>query len=79
MPIFKNSNFQTNRIVDLKVAVCFRMGGIVSILETMGEEFRKTVKENAAEALQKLAANADIRRQLVCEVSQTISLRVEAR
>merc|ERR1719487_670782 len=24
-------------------------GGIVSILETMGEEFRKTVKENAAE------------------------------
>merc|ERR1719265_520905 len=29
-------------------------GGIVSILETMGEEFRKTVKENAAEERENL-------------------------
>merc|ERR1719265_678294 len=31
-------------------------GGIVSILETMGEEFRKTVKENAAEERENLKA-----------------------
>jgi len=31
-------------------------GGIMSILETMGEEFRKTVKENAAEEREQLKA-----------------------
>merc|ERR1719158_71404 len=31
-------------------------GGIISILETMGEEFRKTVKENAAEERENLKA-----------------------
>merc|ERR1719388_38971 len=35
-------------------------GGIVSILETMGEEFRKTVKENAAEERENLKAYEDL-------------------
>merc|ERR1719271_249504 len=35
-------------------------GGIVSILETMGEEFRKTVKENAAEERGNLKAYEEL-------------------
>merc|ERR1719276_13422 len=35
-------------------------GGIVGILETMGEEFRKTVKENAAEERASLKAYEDM-------------------
>merc|ERR1719156_276520 len=37
-------------------------GGIVSILETMGEEFRKTVKENAAEERENLKAYEEFRK-----------------
>merc|ERR1719265_2429921 len=35
-------------------------GGIVSILETMGEEFRKTVKENRAEERENLKSYEDL-------------------
>merc|ERR1719217_858747 len=35
-------------------------GGIVSILETMGEDFRKTVKENRAEERENLKAYEDL-------------------
>merc|ERR1719217_259761 len=35
-------------------------GGIMNILETMGEEFRKTVKENAAEERENLKAYEDL-------------------